>query len=98
MKKITIALFLAAGALSLLGCNNQYQPKEQSLQPMQQSYQGILPCADCSGLDTSLFLDEDGTFILQETYRGAKGGDRTFASYGSRTHSCKNEGEDNGMS
>ncbi len=82
MKKITIALFLAAGALSLLGCNNQYQPKEQPLQPMQQSYQGILPCADCSGLDTSLFLDEDGTFILQETYRGAKGGDRTFASYG----------------
>ncbi|WP_431225271.1 envelope stress response activation lipoprotein NlpE [Serratia sp. L9] len=82
MKKITIALFLAAGALSLLGCNNHYQPKEQPLQPMQQSYQGLLPCADCSALDTSLFLDEDGTFILQETYRGAKGGDQTFASYG----------------
>ncbi len=82
MKQITIALFLAAGALSLLGCNNQYQPKEQALQPMQQSYQGLLPCADCSGLDTSLFLDEDGTFVLQETYRGAKDGDQTFASYG----------------
>lgn len=82
MKKITIALFLAAGALSLLGCNNQYQPKEQSLQPMQQSYQGVLPCADCSGLETSLFLEEDGTFILQETYLGTKDGDRTFASYG----------------
>lgn len=82
MKKITIALFLAAGALSLLGCNNHYPPKEQSLQPMQQSYQGILPCADCSGLETSLFLDEDGTFILQETYRGARDGDQTFASYG----------------
>ncbi|MFT2796617.1 envelope stress response activation lipoprotein NlpE [Serratia sp. N21D137] len=82
MKQITIALFLAAGALSLLGCNNQYQPKEQALQPMQQSYQGLLPCADCTGLDTSLFLDEDGTFVLQETYRGANDGDRTFASYG----------------
>jgi copper homeostasis protein (lipoprotein) len=83
VKKITIALFLAAGALSLLGCNNHYQPKEQPLQPMQQSYQGILPCADCSGLETSLFLDEDGTFVLQETYLGSKDGDRTFASYGS---------------
>ncbi|TQI81885.1 copper homeostasis protein (lipoprotein) [Serratia fonticola] len=82
MKKITIALFLAAGALSLLGCNNHYPPKEQPLQPMQQSYQGILPCADCSGLETSLFLDEDGTFILQETYRGARDGDQTFASFG----------------
>ena len=82
MKKITIALFLAAGALSLLGCNNQYQPKEQPLQAMQQSYQGVLPCADCGGLDTSLFLDEDGTFVLQETYRDTKDGDQTFADYG----------------
>jgi copper homeostasis protein (lipoprotein) len=82
VKKITIALFLAAGALSLLGCNNQYQPKEQPLQAMQQSYQGVLPCADCGGLDTSLFLDEDGTFVLQETYRDTKDGDQTFADYG----------------
>ncbi|WON75964.1 envelope stress response activation lipoprotein NlpE [Serratia sp. UGAL515B_01] len=82
MQKIIIALLLVAGGLSLLGCNNQYQPKELSLQPMQQSYQGVLPCADCSGLDTSLFLDEDGTFVLQEIYRDTKEGDKTFASYG----------------
>lgn len=82
MKIITIVLFLAAGVLSLLGCNSQYQPKEQPLQPMQQSYQGVLPCADCGGLDTTLFLEKDGTFILQETYRDTKDGDKTFASYG----------------
>jgi len=82
VKKITVALFLAAGALSLLGCNNHYQPKEQPLQPMPQSYQGVLPCADCGGLETALFLDEDGTFVLQETYRGTKDGDQTFADYG----------------
>ncbi|MDW5501902.1 envelope stress response activation lipoprotein NlpE [Pseudomonas lundensis] len=82
MKKITLALFLTAGALSLLGCNNHYQPKEQPLQAMQQSYQGVLPCADCGGLDTDLFLDKDGTFVLQETYRGTKDGDQTFADYG----------------
>ncbi|MEB6336629.1 envelope stress response activation lipoprotein NlpE [Serratia rhizosphaerae] len=82
MKKITIALLLAAGTLSLFGCNNHYQPKEQALQPMKQSYQGVLPCADCEGLDTSLFLDEDGTFVLQETYRGSRDGDKTFANYG----------------
>ena len=43
MSKLTITLFLAVGALSLLGCNNRYQPVEQALQPMQQSYQGFYP-------------------------------------------------------
>ncbi|HDM8435165.1 TPA: envelope stress response activation lipoprotein NlpE [Yersinia enterocolitica] len=82
MSKLTITLFLAVGALSLLGCNNRHQPAEQTLQPMQQSYQGLLPCADCSGLDTSLFLDSDGTFVLKEIYRGSKEGDQAFAEYG----------------
>ncbi|CQJ60943.1 envelope stress response activation lipoprotein NlpE [Yersinia rohdei] len=82
MSKLTITVLLAVGALSLLGCNNRQQPVEQPLQPMQQSYQGLLPCADCSGLDTSLFLDSDGTFILKETYLGGKGGDTSFAEYG----------------
>ncbi|QHB33673.1 envelope stress response activation lipoprotein NlpE [Yersinia canariae] len=88
VSKLTITLFLAVGALSLLGCNNRHQPVEQVLQPMQQSYQGLLPCADCSGLDTSLFLDSDGTFVLKEIYRGAnhsadnKNGDPAFAEYG----------------
>lgn len=82
MSKLTITLFLAVGALSLLGCNNRHQPVEQVLQPMQQSYQGVLPCADCSGLDTSLFLDSDGTFILKEVYLGSKDGDQAFAEYG----------------
>ncbi len=82
MKKVTIALFLAAGAISLLGCNNHYQLKEHRFQPMQQSYQGLLPCADCTSLDTALFLDKDGTFLLQETYRDSKNGDQTFVSNG----------------
>lgn len=82
MSKLTITLFLAVGALSLLGCNNRYQPVEPALQPMQQSYQGVLPCADCSGLDTSLFLDSDGTFVLKEIYRGSREGDQAFAEYG----------------
>lgn len=82
MKKITVALFLTTGALSLQGCNNHYQLKEQPLQPMQQSYQGLLPCADCEGIDTSLFLDKDGTFVLQEIYRSTREGDRAFAKYG----------------
>lgn len=82
MNKLAISLFVAVGALSLFGCNNRHKPVEQALQPMQQSYQGVLPCADCSGLDTSLFLDSDGTFILREVYLGGKDGDQSFAEYG----------------
>jgi len=51
---------------------------------MQQSYQGLLPCAYSTSLDNALFLDEDGTFILQETYLGSKNGDQTFVSNGKR--------------
>ncbi|QQN34857.1 envelope stress response activation lipoprotein NlpE [Rahnella aceris] len=82
MKKIIISAVLALGALSLFGCHTAAFNHEKPLQVMQQSYSGVLPCADCSGLKTSLFLDQDGTYILQEEYQGGKEGDQVFASYG----------------
>ncbi|PSW62916.1 hypothetical protein C0W54_05225 [Photobacterium kishitanii] len=33
-------------------------------------YTGIQPCGDCSGIETSLTLNKDGTFVLNETYQG----------------------------
>jgi copper homeostasis protein (lipoprotein) len=82
VKKIIISAVLALGALSLFGCHTAAFNHEKPLQVMQQSYSGVLPCADCSGLKTSLFLDQDGTYILQEEYQGGKEGDQVFASYG----------------
>lgn len=32
------------------------------------SYTGDLPCADCTGIRTTLNLREDGTFLLRQTY------------------------------
>ncbi|MDN5985931.1 MAG: copper resistance protein NlpE N-terminal domain-containing protein, partial [Hafniaceae bacterium] len=52
MKKLAISLFLAAGAMALFGCNARSQYVEQPLKPMAQSFQGVLPCADCEGMDT----------------------------------------------
>ena len=83
MKKIITGAVLALGALSLFGCHTAAFNHEKPLQAMQQSYSGVLPCADCSGLKTSLFLQQDGTYILQEIYQGSKDGDQAFASYGS---------------
>lgn len=82
MKKIIISAVLALGSLSLFGCHTLANNHEPSFEAMQQSFSGVVPCADCSGIKTSLFLQQDGTYILQETYQGAKGGDLIVASYG----------------
>jgi copper homeostasis protein (lipoprotein) len=88
VKKITLALLFSLGALSLFGCHRVFHTQEQTLQPMEQSYRGLLPCADCSGIETSLFLAEDGTYVLQEHYTGDEkptdtaAETRVFATYG----------------
>jgi copper homeostasis protein (lipoprotein) len=38
------------------------------------TFTGSLPCADCSGIDTTLQLAADGSYTLDETYRGKPGG------------------------
>ncbi|OAM26765.1 MULTISPECIES: copper resistance protein NlpE [Eikenella] len=32
-------------------------------------YHGVLPCASCEGIDTTLVLKEDGSYTLSETYQ-----------------------------
>lgn len=32
-------------------------------------FAGVLPCADCPGIDTTLQLDADGSYVLTETYQ-----------------------------
>jgi heat shock protein HslJ len=34
------------------------------------TYSGILPCADCSGIETELTLNADNTFVLTTSYLG----------------------------
>ena len=40
------------------------------------TYKGILPCADCQGLDTEISINENGTFSIKTKYEGK--GDKTF--------------------
>jgi len=35
-------------------------------------YQGILPCADCEGIETSLLLEDDKNYLLKTNYLGKK--------------------------
>jgi copper homeostasis protein (lipoprotein) len=72
---------------ALPGCNNRSDEtlkpaQEEALQPMQQSWRGVLPCADCEGIETSLYLEKDGTWVMNERYQGVKREPSSFGSYG----------------
>lgn len=89
MKKAIVAVVALAALIALPGCNNMtdtqtLQPvQSEKLKPMQQSWRSVLPCADCEGIETSLFLEKDGNWVMNEHYLGGKGEPSSFASYGS---------------
>ncbi|AFJ48232.1 copper homeostasis protein CutF precursor [Shimwellia blattae DSM 4481 = NBRC 105725] len=86
--RLALMIALLAGGVGLIGCNNRAETlplkpvQEQGMQAMQQSWRGIIPCADCAGIETSLFLAKDGTWVMNEYYQGARGKTSAFASYG----------------
>ena len=53
------------------------------------TYKGVLPCADCEGIETKLKLNQDKTYELKETYLG-KGDGKAFESQGSFQFDSKN--------
>ncbi len=38
----------------------------------QGTYKGVLPCADCPGIDVTLTLNENGTYVRETKYQGDK--------------------------
>ena len=45
-------------------------------------YTGVLGCIDCAGILTRVSLFKGDSFLLEETYRGTRDGDRTYRSTG----------------
>lgn len=88
MKKTLISAIALLSLVILPGCNNRSEvdvlqaTRAAELKPMQQSWRGILPCADCEGIETSLFLEKDGTWVMNERYQGVREEPSSFASYG----------------
>ena len=72
MQKLTLSLVLALGA-SLTACD---QPKTEAAKPAASAsqasatpafvgtYKGVLPCASCAGIETTLELAADGHYTL----------------------------------
>lgn len=55
------------------------------------TYTGVLPCADCEGIETTVVLNEDGTYEVTSTYLG-KGEDNVFEESGN--YSWKDNGSE----
>ena len=78
MKTAILSLMAASTLFVLIGCNNRtetqiLQPTQtEALKPMQQSWRGVLPCADCEGIETTLYLEKDGTWVMNQRYRAQK--------------------------
>jgi len=87
VKSAIFSVVAASALFVLMGCHNRAEmevlepTQAEALNPMQQSWRGVLPCADCEGIETSLFLEKDGTWVMNQHYQGAKA-PSTFASYG----------------
>ena len=87
MKKAILAIAATGMLFGLFGCNHSevktLKPTQAAeLTPMQQSWRGVIPCADCEGIETSLFLEKDGTWVMNERYQGVREEPSSFASYG----------------
>lgn len=83
MKKYLLSLATVVALISLLGCHHRSDAPEAMvpLKPMQQSYSGVVPCANCKGIEMSLFLDKDGSWVRTMRYLGGKGAG-SYSDYG----------------
>ena len=52
------------------------------------TYKGVVPCADCEGIETILILNEDHTYLRRTKYLG-KPGDQYFEAKGTFTWNDK---------
>lgn len=78
MKKILL-LFASVACLATLGACQKHRDPEAIPDPAHNSanaldwagvYKGVLPCADCMGIETQLELKSDLTYVLQTRYLG----------------------------
>ncbi len=65
---------------------NAPKTMEELLANFTGTFTGVLPCADCGGILTTLTLNEDGTYVLETEYQG-KDDNNKFTDQGKWTPS-----------
>lgn len=68
---LSVLLLLSACALPPLAAERSAKALPQTASPAWAgSYRGLLPCAFCKALETTLVLNADGSYVLQERFLG----------------------------
>lgn len=94
MKKLS-AYFIAFAAMALVACNggsaDATPENEVTTVPdghnaqlsldYEGSYKGVIPCADCEGIETTITLGKENTYELSSKYIG-KGDGQPYVSKG----------------
>ena len=96
MNAKNVLMLLAVLFISVTACTNQKEAKSetegttaevvvdghnaQNALDWNGAYKGVLPCASCEGIETTLVLNEDLTFDKTEVYLGEEDG--TFNTKG----------------
>lgn len=82
MKKRATGVLLVLLVSGLIGCHSHTAFQEEPLKPMAQYYRGTLPCMGCGDVEAALFLDKDGSFIMQERYSSGRDSHTTISESG----------------
>lgn len=72
-------LFLILSTLILNSCGNDRPKSYSEWLDFENSYRGVLPCADCEGIDYTLNLFADSTYYMKFDYLGKE---RSFYQWG----------------
>ncbi len=83
MKKGVLVLFLLV--VSLVGCSKKVYDSHsaQTSLDYKGSYRGVLPCADCEGIETKITLSDESKYVLVTQYLGKD--EKEFKSEGTYT-------------
>lgn len=87
MNKSLLLVLTAIGTMVLAGC--QSSTTNSNSAQVDKVYTGVIPCADCSGIEMTLLVNPDGSYVEQLIYMGTNEGDRSFHDSGK----WKSEGE-----
>lgn len=87
VKKAIVTAMAVISLFTLMGCNNRAEV--DTLSPAQaaelkrcRKVGAACAVCGCEGIETSLFLEKDGTWVMNERYLGAREEPSSFASYG----------------
>ncbi|MGB2578368.1 putative lipoprotein NlpE involved in copper resistance [Elusimicrobium simillimum] len=79
MKKIA-AVLIAVSMISFLGCNNAPKSEDDLKKGYMGTFAGVIPCADCEGIQIVLELNPNNTVVEYSLYKGTNSGDNIISS------------------